>query len=428
MTLTVEPTTLSPQRIPLIPNYPPFRQWRKEVLQEKLQEQPMCIYVHIPFCTQRCAFCYYKTVDLKERPEVDSYVVALCQEIKMAAERFQLGNRPIHAVYFGGGTPTLLLEHHFVQIVESLRENFKFFDDRKQFSVEAEPLTVSKSKMEILAQLGVNRLSMGVQSFNDKIIKLSGRGHDEKQAYRAIDIAQKAGQGQWAINIDLLSGLAGETQETWKDSLECAINTGVESITVYKMEAFANTDVYKTGVREEIIQLPSEEEELQFMQYAMERFEQTNYIPWSFFTYTKNGIDKSEYIANIWRGMDFYGLGVSAFGCLGDVLIQNTSDLEKYAPTIESGELPLSRGYCYNSLDRMIRDVLLGMKLLTLDLKAFQKKHGFKLESICSTPLKQLKSQDFISVSDTEIKLTSKGILYGDYVGKILSDYLKEMR
>lgn len=427
MTLTVEPTTLTPQRLPLIPNYPPFRQWRKEALEEKLQEQPMCIYVHIPFCTQRCAFCYYKTVDLKERPEVEGYVAALCQEIKMATERFGLGNRPIHAVYFGGGTPTLLSEEHFVQIVESLRENFKFFDDRKQFSVEAEPLTVSKSKMEILAQLGVNRLSMGVQSFDDKVIKLSGRGHDEKQAYRAIDIAQKAGQGKWAINIDLLSGLAGETQETWKNSLECALNTGVESITVYKMEAFANTDVYKTGVKEEIIQLPSEDEELRFMQYAMERFERANYIPWSFFTYTKNGSDKSEYIANIWRGMDFYGLGVSAFGCLGDSLIQNTSDLEKYAPIIETGELPLSRGYNYNSLDRMIRDVLLGMKLLRLDLKAFQKRHGFKLESICSTPLRQLKSQGFISVSDTEIELTSKGILYGDYVGKTLSDYLKEM-
>ncbi|MFN7202936.1 MAG: radical SAM protein, partial [Aphanizomenon sp.] len=89
--------------------------------------------------------------------------------------------RPIHAVYFGGGTPTLLVESQFVQIVEALEENFKFFGDKKQFSVEGEPLTISKSKMEVLAQLGVNRLSMGVQSFDDKVIKLSGRGHDEKQ-------------------------------------------------------------------------------------------------------------------------------------------------------------------------------------------------------------------------------------------------------
>lgn len=428
MILTTEAPTrtkLEAKRVPLIPNYPPFRQWKKSSVEERLKEKPLCLYIHIPFCTQRCAFCYYKTIDLKERPEVEGYVTALCKEIKMVADRFALSNRPIHAVYFGGGTPSLLKEHQFVQIVESLRENFKLFDHKKQFSVEAEPLTVSKSKMETLVNLGVTRLSMGVQSFNDEIIKLSGRGHDEKQAYRAIELAQKA--GNWSINIDLLSGLGGETQETWKQSLECAIDTGVQSITVYKMEAFANTEVYKQGVREEVLQLPSEEQELNFMQYAMERFERANYIPWSFFTYTKDNSDRSEYIYNIWQGMDFYGFGVSAFGCLGDSLIQNTSDQEKYLATIETEEIPISRGYKFNSLELMIRDVLLGMKLLSFDLKEFQRRYGFKLQSLCASTLKDLKTEGFVSVSDTEINLTSKGILYGDYVGKTLSDALKEM-
>ncbi|MFN8950207.1 MAG: radical SAM protein, partial [Aphanizomenon sp.] len=141
MTLVAElnTTELHPQRLTLTPNYPPFKQWKKEALDERLKPQPICLYVHIPFCTQRCSFCYYKTIDLKERPEVQGYVDHLCQEIKMAAERFQLSNRPIHAVYFGGGTPTLLVESQFVQIVEALEENFKFFGDKKQFSVEGEP-------------------------------------------------------------------------------------------------------------------------------------------------------------------------------------------------------------------------------------------------------------------------------------------------
>ena len=427
MTLTVEQTRLDAKRLPLNPNYPPFRQWKKDALEQKLQPQPMCLYVHIPFCTQRCSFCYYKTVDLKERPEIDRYVAALCEEIKMVADRFHLGQRPIHAVYFGGGTPTLLKEHHFEKIVGALRENFKQFDNRKQLSVEAEPLTISKSKMEVLANLGVNRLSMGIQSFVDRIIEISGRGHDEKQAYRAIDIAQKAGQGKWNINIDLLSGLAGETPETWQKSLECALDTGVESITVYKMEAFANTEVYKLGVREEVIELPSEEQEMQFMQTAMEVFEKANYLPWSYFTYTKNGVDKSEYIYNIWQGMDFYGLGVSAFGSLDNFLLQNSSDLEKYSATIEAGELPLARGYRFTGLDLMIHDVLLGMKLLTLDLNKFQKRHGFRLESLTSSTCQALKREGFVTLSDREIALTSKGILYGDYVGQTLSDALKKI-
>jgi oxygen-independent coproporphyrinogen-3 oxidase len=421
-------TTLNPQRTPLITNYPSFRKWNKKALDYKLGNEPMCIYVHIPFCTQRCSFCYYKTVDLKEyRPEVDHYIEVLCQEINMATERFQLSDRPIHAVYFGGGTPSLLAEHQVEKIVEALRRNFKHFEGKQQFSFEAEPLTISKSKMETLAQLGVTRLSMGIQSFVEEIIKLSGRGHDEKQAYRAIEIAQNAGNGQWNINIDLLSGLAGETDETWATSVERALGTGVESITVYKMEAFANTEFFDQGVRKDEVKLPSDEQEMQFMQYAMDRFKRANYLPWSFFTYTKDGCDESKYITSAWRGMDFYGFGVSAFGSLGDSLIQNSSDMEKYAEIVESGQLPLTRGYRYNTLDRMVREVLMGMKLLRLDLKGFKERHGLRLQSLCASTVQELKSEGFITVSDEAIELTDKGILYGDYVSQTLADALKSM-
>ncbi|HBE16875.1 MAG TPA: coproporphyrinogen III oxidase [Cyanobacteria bacterium UBA11149] len=426
MTLTLKQTKLEPKRIPLIPSYPPFRQWKKSALDDKLKDRSLSLYLHIPFCTQRCAFCYYKTVDLKERPEVEGYVDALCQEIKMVAEGFQLSNRPIHAVYIGGGTPSLLKEHQFVKIVEALTENFKFFNEKKQFSVEAEPLTVSRSKMATLVKLGVNRLSMGIQSFVDEIIKLSGRGHDEKQAYRAIDIAQQEGNGKWNINIDLLSGLTGETDETWQKSLDCAIATGVESITVYKMEAFANTQVFKEGIREEILQLPSEEQELKFMKQAMEKFAQANYLPWSFFTYTKNGIDRSEYTMSIWRSTDFYGFGVSAFGCLDYSLLQNTSDMEKYIATVARNEIPLARGYTCTSLDKMVREVLLGMKLLHLDLDEFKQRYGFNLKKLCASIIADLELDGLISVSENAIDLTSKGMLYGDFVGVSLSDYLRQ--
>lgn len=419
-------TTLTPKRTPLITNYPSFRKWNKKALDYKLGNEPMCIYVHIPFCTQRCSFCYYKTVDLKEyRPEVEPYVQILCKEIEMAAERFQLSDRPIHAVYWGGGTPSLLVESQMEKIVATLRKSFKHFDAKNQFSFEAEPMTISKSKMDTLAQLGVTRLSMGIQSFVEPIIKLSGRGHDEKQAFRAIDIAQTAGNGQWNINIDLLSGLAGETDETWATSVEKALDTGVESITVYKMEAFANTEFFDQGVRKDEVVLPSDEQEMKFMSYAMERFKRANYLPWSFFTYTKDGCDESQYITAAWRGMDFYGFGVSAFGSLGDSLIQNSSDMEKYSEIIEAGELPLARGYRYNTLDRMVREVLMGMKLLSLDLKGFKERHGLKLEALCAPTLEALESEGFIAISDATLDLTDKGILYGDYVSETLSNALK---
>jgi len=423
MPLTTELKRLEPKRLPLNPNYPPFRQWKRSAVEEMLTGKPLNIYVHIPFCTQRCAFCYYKTIDLKERPEVEGYVAALCKEIEMATQRFHLGERKVTSIYFGGGTPTLLREHHFEQLVECLHNNFQI--DSPQFTVEAEPLTVSESQMKILSKLGVSRVSLGVQSFCDPIIKLSGRGHDEKQALRAIKIARET--GDWSVNIDLLSGLAGETEETWARSVECALSTGVESITVYKMEAFSNTQVYQLGVREETLELPSEEQELKFMQYAMEQFEQANYLPWSFFTYTKNGSDRSEYIASIWRGMEFYGFGVSSFGCLENSILQNTSDLEKYAATIAANELPLTRGYNLSSLDRMVREVLMGLKLLRLDLQEFKKQHGFSLQALCNSTLHNLEQAGLITTSDRELALTAKGMLYGDYVGQTLADALQKL-
>lgn len=423
MPLTVELKKLEPKRLPLNPNYPPFRQWKRGAVEEMLGEKPLNIYVHIPFCTQRCAFCYYKTVDLKERPEVEGYVEALCKEIEMATKRFHLGERKVASIYFGGGTPTLLKEHHFERLVECLHNNFKI--DNPQFTVEAEPLTVSESKMKILSKLGVSRVSLGVQSFCDPIIKLSGRGHDEKQAFRAIKIAREA--GNWSINIDLLSGLAGETEETWARSVKCALSTGVESITVYKMEAFSNTQVYQLGVREETLKLPSEEQELKFMQYVMEQFEQANYRPWSFFTFTKNGHFVNEYTQSIFETTDLYGFGASAYGVLGDTQLQNTIDLEKYTTTVEAGEIPLARGHHLNSLEKMMREVLLGIKLLRFDLRNFQKRHGFKLESLCASTLKKLELEGFISLSKDEILLTSKGVLYGDYVGQTLVECIKQM-
>lgn len=410
------------KRIPLIPNYPPFRHWKKTAVDELLTEKPINIYVHIPFCTQRCAFCYYKTVDLKQRPEVEGYITALCQEIEMVAQRFHLGNRPVASIYFGGGTPSLLQEQHFQRLVECLHQNFRI--DQPQFSVEAEPLTVSKQKMDVLVTLGVNRLSLGVQSFDDEVIKLSGRGHNKKQAHRAIDIARQA--GDWSVNIDLLSGLAGETLDTWTGSLTCALTSGVDSITIYKMEAFANTAFHQLGVREKKLELPSDQQELQFMQHAMEQFEQANYKPWSFFTFTKNGHHLNRYTRNIFRADDLYGFGASAYGVLGNALLQNISDLERYTTTVAAGMLPLARGHHLSSLDRMIREVLLETKLLKLDLRAFQRRHGFRLESLCAPTLDQLMQDGLICVSENEITLTSKGILYGDFVGLRLAQFLEK--
>ncbi len=236
-------TNLIPSRKGFIANYPNFQHWKKISFEARPDNEPINIYLHIPFCIQRCAYCYYRTTPLKGKKQsglTDNYVKALCSEIEMASTFFNLKNRPVISVYFGGGTPTILNGEQFVRITECLKEHLNF--DHPEFTVEGEPITLTQQKADILKLHGVNRISLGVQSFHSDILKLAKRLDAEDQVLKAIDIAKTT---RSVINIDLLSGLAGETDQSWAYTIERALNADVESITIYKMELYANTVYYR---------------------------------------------------------------------------------------------------------------------------------------------------------------------------------------
>jgi oxygen-independent coproporphyrinogen III oxidase len=421
MDFTQEKINLKPSRKGFITNYPNFRYWKSENVDNFLSVKPLNIYLHVPFCIQRCDYCYYRTINLKGKKlieSIDNYVNALCKEIEIGAEHFSFQNRPVKTIYMGGGTPTLLNEAQFNKIYETLNKNLNIVDP--EFTVEAAPATLTQRKADILKNLGVNRISLGVQSLCDDILKLSNRVETEKKVMRAIEIAKSTNA---FVNIDLLSGLSGETDETWDYSVKHALATGVESITIYKMELYANTEYFK-DIRKDKIVLPSDEQEITFMKYAIKEMEKANYKPWSFFTFTKDGNYAHVQAPLIWRGADCYSFGVSSFGHLNNALYQNTNELDKYLAFIEDNKLPVVRGYMLSSLEQMVRTIQLGMKLLTLDLNDFQQKFGFRLDSICRSILEQLVEEDYITLTEEKIELTAKGFLYGDFVGKTLSNSL----
>ena len=387
--------------------------------------QPLNVYVHTPYCIQRCSYCYYKTINLRgseKSKRMDRYVDALCKEIELCAPAYHLQDRPVVTIYFGGGTPSLLSEDQLQRIVRTLRANLPFANP--EFTVEAEPVTLTEEKAAAIMALGANRISMGVQSFDDAIIKGSHRLDDEKKAMKAITIAKATGA---VINIDLMSGLAGETNETWKHSVQTALASEVENITVYKTELYGNTEYYR-GVRNQTLELPSDDEELQYMHYAMSELTAANYTPWLFFTFNRQAEHRHRHPTNIFHGGDCFAVGTSAFGRLGDYLYQNNNDEEQYITALEAGQLTVQRGYYLTSLDQMVRGVVLGMKLVMLDLAAFQKRHGVKLESLCADAIAELITDGFITLVDREIRLTPKGILYGDYTGKRLAQALMKLQ
>jgi oxygen-independent coproporphyrinogen III oxidase len=406
-----------------VTNYPPYRYWRPEDVSAMLEHQPLNVYIHTPYCIQRCSYCHYKTTTLSQnrRAEIDQYVDALCSEVTLASQRFHLSERPVKSVYFGGGTPTLLSEANLNRLMETLRARLNFAG--LEIVVEAEPVTLTSSKADALKRLGVNRISLGIQSFCDEIVLQTGRHDKEHQAIRAIELAKETGA---IVNIDLLSGLAGENHETWAYSVERALTVDVHAITIYKMELYANSEYY-ADVRRKTIELPSDELELQFMRYAVDRLEEAGYQPSTFFTFTKDGQYGQQHIRNRWRGEDLCSIGVSAFGSYGNWLFQNTSVLDQYISGVQAGRLPIQRAYALTGLDLMVRHIILGMKLLHLDLQEFKQQHGIELRRVCGPALENLKERGFIAYDDRLISLTKEGLLYGDYVGNMLGACLQKL-
>jgi oxygen-independent coproporphyrinogen-3 oxidase len=404
-------------------NYPSFGQWRREAGLEGLQVKPLNIYLHLPYCIQRCAYCHFKTTTLRktELSEIDRYVQSVCREIEIASERFRLKERPTTSVYLGGGTPSLLSGENISRIMETLRGNLTLVDP--EITVEAEPVTLTARKAEILVRHGVSRINVGIQSFAEEVVFRTGRNDTEKQSLQAIEVALSSGA---VVNIDLISGLLSETQDTWAYSVRRAIETGVHSITVYKLEIHANTE-YAAELRQQKISLPSDDEELGFARYAIEELNRADYRPVNFFTFTQGGRHVQRHITSRWQGGDVYAFGSSAFGSLGNWAYQNTTELDRYSERVENGELPIFRGHVYSSLDLMARDVLLGMKLVRFDRAAFKARHGVDVMRFCGPAVEHLQEDGFITVNDDAILLSDRGILYGDFVGRTLASSLEAL-
>jgi oxygen-independent coproporphyrinogen-3 oxidase len=403
--------------------YPMFRYWNKESVPEGLKPKPLNLYVHTPYCIQRCAYCYFKTTTLKDNrlQEIDRYVSSVCKEIELVSKHYDLKNRPIETVYFGGGTPTLLTEDNIDKLFSALRENFSVGD--AQITFEGEPVTLTERKAALLKRNGVKRISLGIQSFQEEVVFLTGRRDTEEQTVKAIELAKSTGA---EVNIDLISGLPGETPEYWAYSVKRAIESDVHNITIYKLELYANTPFYSADKKKEVT-LPSEEDELEFIKYAMAELDKHGYKPVNTFTFAKGGAYDQQNTRSKWEGNDNCAVGVSAFGSLGRWNYQNTSDIKGYTELVENGELPVVRGYNSTSLDLMVRDAVMGIKLVHLNHLWFRQKHGVDLLRACEGELAELEQEGFLTVGPENVSLTDHGIIYGDYVGRILEGSLKKL-
>lgn len=404
-------------------NYPFYKYWKSDSNNLLIAPAPLNIYIHIPFCIQICDYCFYMKELIRSKDQVDTYIDSLCKEIKMVSNHFGLEKRRVNSIYVGGGTPSVLSENQLRKIMNSLNENHKI-DSQTEFTLEVEPGTFNKFKLEIYSSIGVNRISMGVQSFNDKIIKLSNRKHSRSQALNSISMINS--HGSFSVNVDLLSGLAGENMDTWKETLETAISQPIHMLTIYKMKTYSNTIFFKKGVLNNEINLPSPQIEASFMKFAIEKLSSSDLKPWSSFAFVRNNY-KHLYAENTWRGEDLIGYGVSAFGKVKNINYQNVSNINNYIKNINNSTMPIARSYVLTHKDEIIKEILLCVtRLSSYKMSEFEKKFGFNYFNLIPETKTELIKNNFIIDKDSDFDLTPTGILYADFIAKVIASKVKE--
>lgn len=399
------------KREDFITQYPPYNLMRPDHVSQIWTPKELNLYVHIPFCARICDFCYYKVMVPKGREMTQVYVDALIREIRMLAARPEVQDRIVHTMYFGGGTPTILSSEQLRALVNTVRECFRFHPDL-EFCVEARPgAETSVEKLHTLRALGVHRLSMGVQSLDEQVLVMNGRNHGLRDFYETYEQARQAGF-DW-INIDIMSGLVGETPETWRSTIQEVLRLRPENVALYKFEVYYNTRLFRT-LRGKPELLMTNKEEAEMIRQAYAWLEEGGYQQLDAFSWATDMQYDHRHRRRSLLGGEMLAAGLSSHSWFDHYIFQNTSDLQQYYEMIEGGQLPITRAYPVSVREDMARTMVFGMKNLMVDRALFAAKFGVDPLNVFGNEIAALVEGGYLGVTDELIRITPEYSLYGD--------------
>ena len=419
-----------------VSNYPPFSQWKPEYLAEVFAaldqsprtEDPLGLYLHIPFCRKRCTFCYFKVYTDKNANEIEVYLDALIKEMEIYSRTKAFQGRQLRFAYFGGGTPSYISEKQLHYLVEGLNRHVNW-NDAEEVTFECEPGTLRKAKLETLKNIGVTRLSLGVEHFDDEILAINGRAHLSAEIYEVYDLARQVDFPQ--INIDLIAGMGGETEAKWRDTVKRALELQPDSVTIYQMELPYNTvisqEIIKAGAASPVADWPTKR---RWLDHAFDEFQARGYRIASAYTLaTTTKPCRFIYTDALWHGGDMIGLGVSSFSHFGGVHFQNVHSFEEYVSLLERSQLPLLRALTLTPKQKLIREMILQLKTGALDMNYFQSKFGVDVWKEFETVYRQLDRDQLLERHNGTIALTRRGLLQVDhFLAEFFEPELKTVR
>lgn len=405
-----------------ISNYPPFSFWsedQNEKVEEVFQREPregvpLGVYHHIPFCRRRCHFCYFRVYTDKSADEIKSYLDATVSELERLGRTPLMAGRKPHFVYFGGGTPSYLSARQLHELTDRMKAVLTW-DEAEEVAFECEPGTLNPGKLEAIRQIGVTRLSLGIENFDDRILEINGRAHHSGEVYKAYERARAEEFDQ--INIDLIAGMVEETEENWQKNIELTLELQPDSVTIYQMEIPYNTTIYKEMKDAGKLVAPVADwaTKRRWVKEAFEALEAAGYTIGSGYTAVKDP-ERTKFIYRdaLWGGADMLGLGVASISHVGGVHYQNVTEIEPYIAAIEGGRMALKRSLETTAEERMIREFILKMKLGRLVVAPFAEKYGVDVLERFAGPLAELREEGLLDVVDGEIVLERDGLLCVD--------------
>jgi oxygen-independent coproporphyrinogen III oxidase len=405
-----------------VSNYPPFSFWKPERVGEveaaldrpPAPGTPLGVYLHIPFCRKRCHFCYFRVYTDKDATAIKAYLDLAIRELELYAARPFIGGRKPQFVYFGGGTPSYLSETQLRYLTDRMKALLPW-DEVEEVTFECEPGTLTDHKLKTIREVGVTRLSLGVENFDDHILEINGRAHRSREIRRAYDFARELAFPQ--INIDLIAGMVEETEANWRQCVQQTVELAPDSVTIYQMEVPYNTDIYKEMKAQGKLVAPVADWQTkrEWVRYAFEELERAGYTVASGYTAVKDP-KRTHFVYrdSLWAGADLIGLGVASFSHVGGTHFQNQHDFEPYVASLRQGRLPVYRALTPSADERLIRELVLQFKLGRISHAYFQRKFGVDILVRFAEPLSRLQEWGALVLEGDWLRLTRGGLLQVD--------------
>lgn len=375
------------------------------------------LYVHLPFCVQRCTYCCYFSVARQPDTVLDQYVTSLKKELELLKSTSRFENAVIRDIYFGGGTPTLLAARQLSSLIQYLRSRLTFLPNLN-FTCEISPETTvgtqGKERLHALLENGVNRLSLGVQSFDDRVLELIGRSHTSDTALVAYRNACEVGFRN--LNIDLMFGLPGQTVQSWERDLKIAMNLRPNWLDLFRLR-LDNPAINETYTKDGSL-FPDADTVFLMNIMAIEKVTESGYqqahAPGSFRLPCKE-----QFPPRHWLGQQELAIGAGAGSYLNGVRYSNVRNVERYVALVDRGRLPISFAGKYAKREQMEKETILMLKLPKgVNRREFDTRFGIDIEKMFVGPWNRLREAGMITDDGETFRLSYKGLVFAVEVFK----------